>query len=171
MASMASPESGHIVFPFRDPIVDYNSRQLRRQGLARIDEASFSRRHCLTVLVSGIVLFTAAYDLLSSTLFLTCLALCSCPMELFHSANLAMKMTTSVGTVIGQFLCGCLADRVGRKSMSVILSILLILLTLLQTLADSSPAVSILDILVLWRMLMGIPVGGAYPISPVIAAE
>lgn len=43
--------------------------------------------------------------------------------------------------------------------------------TLVQALAGSGPAVNIIGVIAFWRFIMGIGVGGDYPLSAVITSE
>ena len=43
--------------------------------------------------------------------------------------------------------------------------------TFVQALAGSGPGVNIIGVLVVWRFIMGVGVGGDYPLSAVIASE
>ena len=76
------------------------------------------------------------------------------------SSDTAIKVATSGGTVIGQVGFGILADIVGRKKMYGLELILIIFATLAQSLAASSQAISITGVIIFWRVLMGIGIGG-----------
>jgi PHS family inorganic phosphate transporter-like MFS transporter len=78
---------------------------------------------------------------------------------------------TIEGTVIGQFGFGILADIVGRKKMYGLELILIIVATLAQSLSSSSPGMNIVGVLIFWRVLMGIGIGGDYPLSSIITSE
>ena len=43
--------------------------------------------------------------------------------------------------------------------------------TFAQALAGSGPGVNIIGVLIVWRFIMGVGVGGDYPLSAVIASE
>lgn len=83
----------------------------------------------------------------------------------------AIKVSTSAGTVIGQLGFGALADIVGRKKMYGLELILMIVAVLAQSLSSSSPAMSIVGVIIFWRVLMGIGIGGDYPLSSIITSE
>lgn len=84
----------------------------------------------------------------------------SSPGVIPESADTSIKVATSAGTVVGQLGFGFLADVVGRKKMYGLELILIIFATLAQSLTADSPAVSIVGVLVFWRVLMGIGIGG-----------
>lgn len=83
----------------------------------------------------------------------------------------AIKVSTSAGTVIGQLGFGALADIVGRKKMYGLELILMIVAVLAQSLSSASPAMSIVGVIIFWRVLMGIGIGGDYPLSSIITSE
>ena len=77
-----------------------------------------------------------------------------------ESADTAIKVATAGGTVIGQVGFGWLADMVGRKRMYGLELIIIIFATLAQSLSANSPAITIVGIIIFWRVLMGIGIGG-----------
>lgn len=87
------------------------------------------------------------------------------------NSDTAIKVATSGGTVLGQVGFGILADLVGRKRMYGIELILIIFTTLAQSLSSASPAISVVGLLIFWRVLMGIGIGGDYPLSSIITSE
>ncbi|KIW23835.1 phosphate:H+ symporter [Cladophialophora immunda] len=82
-----------------------------------------------------------------------------------------IKVMTSVGTVIGQLFFGFLADRVGRKRMYGYELLIIGLATLGQCITGPSSAIGITGLLVFWRILMGIGIGGDYPLANIITSE
>lgn len=60
---------------------------------------------------------------------------------------------------------------VGRKRMYGLELILIIFATLAQSLSAPSPAISIVGLIIFWRVLMGIGIGGDYPLSSIITSE
>jgi MFS transporter, PHS family, inorganic phosphate transporter len=49
--------------------------------------------------------------------------------------------------------------------------ILIIFATLAQALSSDSPSMSIVGTIIFWRVLMGIGIGGDYPLSSIITSE
>jgi PHS family inorganic phosphate transporter-like MFS transporter len=70
------------------------------------------------------------------------------------NSDTAIKVATSGGTVLGQLFFGYLADVVGRKRMYGLELIIIIFSTLAQALSSSSQAVSIVGLIIFWRVLM-----------------
>lgn len=91
--------------------------------------------------------------------------------KLNTNQDLGLKVATPVGTLVGQLLFGWLADHVGRKRMYGVELILMIIATFGQTVSGSGHAVNILGVLIVWRFLMGIGIGGDYPLSAIISSE
>jgi len=87
------------------------------------------------------------------------------------SSDTAIKLATSAGTVIGQVGFGILADIVGRKRMYGLELIIIIFATLAQALASNSPSIDIIGVIIFWRVLMGVGIGGDYPLSSIITSE
>ncbi|PPJ54543.1 hypothetical protein CBER1_02469 [Cercospora berteroae] len=159
-------------------IQDPNER--RRLALAEIDKAPFGWYHVRAIAVAGIGFFTDAYDIFAIGIVTTMLGMVyyqdpSIPASLQGrlpvSSDTAIKVATSGGTVIGQLGFGFLADVVGRKKMYGLELILIIFATLAQALSAHSPAIEIVGVIIFWRVLMGIGIGGDYPLSSVITSE
>lgn len=70
------------------------------------------------------------------------------------NSDTAIKVATSGGTVLGQLGFGYLADVLGRKRMYGLELILIIFATLAQALSSPSPAISIVGLVIFWRVLM-----------------
>lgn len=149
----------------------------RRVALARIDEARFGWHHVRAVIVAGVGFFTDSYDIFAINLAVSMLGVVYWqgakhnPGKLPSSSDTAIKVATSGGTVIGQLFFGWLADRVGRKRMYGIELMIIIMATLAQSLSSASRAISITGLLIFWRVIMGIGIGGDYPLSSIITSE
>ncbi|KAG6879420.1 hypothetical protein C0992_002794 [Termitomyces sp. T32_za158] len=107
--------------------------------------------------------------------------------KLNTNQDLGVKVATPVGTLVGQLLFGWLADIVGRKRMCKsrlplgaqqtdilvdgIELCIIIVATFAQALSGGGHAVGIIGVLIVWRFLMGIGIGGDYPLSAVISSE
>lgn len=103
-------------------IQDPNER--RRLALAEIDRAPFGWYHVRACVVAGIGFFTDSYDIFAVGLLTTMLGIVYFPHNkgvMPTSSDTAIKVSTSAGTVVGQFGFGILADIVGRKKMVCIL--------------------------------------------------
>lgn len=70
------------------------------------------------------------------------------------NSDTAIKVSTSGGTVIGQLGFGYLADVVGRKKMYGLELMIIIVATLAQALSSNSPSMSIVGVIIFWRVIM-----------------
>ncbi len=143
-------------------IQDPNER--RRLALAEIDKAPFGWYHVRAIVVAGIGFFTDAYDIFAINLVTAMLGVVYWQDESLSSkkrghippnSDTAIKVATSGGTVLGQVGFGWLADVVGRKRMYGLELILIIFATLAQALSSDSRAISVVGLIIFWRVLMG----------------
>lgn len=87
------------------------------------------------------------------------------------TVNQVLKASTSAGIVIGQILFGWLADYLGRRKMYGVELGIILVATLNFALANPSQAVNSTALLTFHRVIMGIGIGGDYPLSSVITSE
>lgn len=156
-------------------IKDRHERQ--RLALAEIDKAPFGWYHVLTIVTTGIGFMTDSFDIFAINIAMSMIAYVyfgtsvegdgSIP----PATNTLIKVSTSVGTVIGQLFFGWIADVVGRKSIYGTELMIITAATVGQTLIGDSPACSFVGTLVFWRVVMGIGIGGDYPLSSIITSE
>ncbi|KAI7867945.1 phosphate:H+ symporter [Spinellus fusiger] len=173
---MVSPESlkEHAVATTTEEacVVDLSER--RRIALEEIDNAKFGWFHVRACIVSGIGFFTDAYDIFAINLVSTMIGYVYWADQAGktpYNVDTAIKVSCSVGTVIGQLLFGYLADRVGRKRMYGVELMIIIIGTIGQTLTGNGPSMSFWAAITFWRIIVGIGIGGDYPLSSVITAE
>ena len=77
-----------------------------------------------------------------------------------------------LGAIVGQLLFGALADLMGRRIIFIVTCSLVILGALLSAFAvDSTSSFGIFSQLALWRFVLGVGVGGEYPLSAAITSE
>ncbi|KAF9036152.1 phosphate transporter [Panaeolus papilionaceus] len=150
----------------------------RRAALAEVDNAKFSWFHAKVCIVAGVGFFTDAYDIFAINIASTMLGYVYGAVPdtgkgkaLNKQQDLGVKVATPVGTLVGQLLFGWLADVVGRKRMYGIELMIIIVATFAQALSGNAPAVHIIGVLVVWRFIMGVGIGGDYPLSAVISSE
>ncbi|KLO17236.1 phosphate permease [Schizopora paradoxa] len=154
--------------------VAYTLDQRRRAALAEVDNASFSWFHVKVALVASVGFFTDAYDIFAINIASTMLGYVYSShhgSSLASNLDLGVKIATPVGTLCGQLLFGWLADIVGRKRMYGIELMIIIIGCFAQTLAGEAHAVNVIAVIIVWRFIMGIGIGGDYPLSAVISSE
>ncbi|WVO19846.1 phosphate:H+ symporter [Cryptococcus decagattii] len=152
--------------------VSMSAGERRRAALAEIDEAKFSWFHAKACVVAGVGFFTDAYDIFSISIAATMIG------YVYHNGgsntsnqDLGIKVAHSIGTFFGQLAFGYLADHIGRKRMYGVELMVIIVGTLGQAVAGHAPGVNIYGVLIMWRFIMGIGIGGDYPVSSVITSE
>ncbi|KAF8640251.1 hypothetical protein AX16_010146 [Volvariella volvacea WC 439] len=154
----------------RNDVITLDER--RRAALAEVDNAKFSWFHFKVCIVAGVGFFTDAYDIFAINIASTMLGyVYGANGKLAPHQDLGVKVATPVGTLIGQLLFGWLADVVGRKRMYGVELMIIIIATFAQALSGTGHAVTIIGVLVVWRGLMGVGIGGDYPLSAVISSE
>jgi PHS family inorganic phosphate transporter-like MFS transporter len=152
-------------------VQDVNER--RRLALAEVDRAPFGWYHVRAIVVAGVGFFTDSYDIFTVSLLTLMLGVVYYPGvgAMPTSSDTAIKLATSAGTVIGQLGFGALADVVGRKRMYGLELIVIIFATLAQALSSNSPSMNIVGVIIFWRVLQGVGIGGDYPLSSIITSE
>nr|AFU55746.1 phosphate transporter [Boletus edulis] len=145
----------------------------RRAALAEIDNAPFSWFHVKVCLVAGVGFFTDAYDIFAISIAASMLNYVygGPTVTLSTWQSTGIKAATPVGNLFGQLIFGWLADVVGRKRMYGIELMIMIIATFGQALSGQAPAVGIVGVLIVWRFIMGVGIGGDYPLSAIISSE
>ncbi|KAI8619870.1 major facilitator superfamily domain-containing protein [Chytriomyces sp. MP71] len=83
-----------------------------------------------------------------------------------------LKASTNWGNLVGQIGFGVLGDKLGRKKMYGVELLIMIVCTIGSAFSASAiNGFSIIVILSLWRFILGIGIGGDYPMSAVITSE
>lgn len=143
----------------------------RRLALEEIDKAGFGWTQIKMILIAGVGFMTDSYDIFAINLGSTMMAYVYWAGTIPDSTTTLIKVSTSVGTVIGQVGFGFLGDYVGRKQVYGIELIIIICATIVQCCLGDSPAVNFVAIFVCCRIVMGIGIGGDYPLSSIISSE
>jgi MFS family permease len=130
--------------------------------IAALDDAPVGRFHVRAVVVSGMGFFTDAYDL-----FIIGIASALIAKDWqISSAMLALLNSTMLGAAfLGALAFGRFADLVGRKRVYWMVAAIMIVGSVGSALAPT------FWVLILFRFLLGIGVGGDYPVSAVLMSE
>jgi PHS family inorganic phosphate transporter-like MFS transporter len=130
--------------------------------IASLDEASLGRVHLRAVVASGVGFFTDAYDLfvigIASALITKDWGLSSGRLALLNSAMLGAAFAGAV--IFGRY-----ADKVGRKRVYWLVAAIMIVGALGSALSQS------FWMLIAFRFVLGVGVGGDYPVSAVMVSE
>lgn len=117
---------------------------------------------------------TDAYDIFAVNTVLPMVSLVYWDSEFMPKGTYtAMLCATLAGSMIGQVIFGVLGDLFGRKKMYGLLLVIVLWATLgLAASADGSyQSMSVAAWMFIWRFLMGIGIGGDYPLSAAITSE
>ncbi|KAI7889189.1 major facilitator superfamily domain-containing protein [Mucor mucedo] len=127
-----------------------------------------------TILTSGAGFFTDSYDVFIINLAMPMIGF------VYYSNNGnkvpaqtegIVKGMASVGTLIGQLTFGFMGDIFGRRIYGFELLIIIMGTINCATSASTVRGVSVLGFLGLWRLILGIGIGGDYPMSATITSE
>jgi MFS transporter, PHS family, inorganic phosphate transporter len=127
-----------------------------------LDDAPTSRFHHRAVVISGMGFFTDAYDLFVIGTVAAILKV------QWHLSTIETSWVTGaaiLGAFVGAFVFGRIADVVGRKKIYITVAVIMVLGALASSLAPS------LLFLVFSRFLLGLGIGGDYPVSAVLMSE
>jgi MFS family permease len=127
-----------------------------------LDEAPTSRFHRRAVIASGVGFFTDAYDLFVIS---TVATLVKTQWHLSTTQTSWVLGSAILGAFVGALLFGRLADIWGRKSVYGLVAVLMIVGAVLSAVAPGFLW------LVLARFLLGLGIGGDYPVSAVLMSE
>ena len=127
-----------------------------------LDEAPRSAFHRRAVLVSGMGFFTDAYDLF---VIATVAALVKTEWHLGTTGTSWVTGSAILGAFVGAFVFGRIADHLGRKRVYVLVAAIMILGAVGSALAPGFAW------LVVARFVLGLGIGGDYPVSAVLMSE
>lgn len=135
---------------------------IHNEAFQSLDNADLNRKHWLTVFTAGMGFFTDAYDLFiigTVTVILT---------PIFNLSTNQISLLNSISllaSVVGAIGFGKLMDRIGRKRMYGVEVAILVIGALLSALSWNFTS------LMIFRVIVGLGVGGDYATSAVITAE
>ncbi|KAL4155291.1 hypothetical protein PRNP1_007402 [Phytophthora ramorum] len=147
----------------------------RFDALSALDNAKFSKAHVKAILVAGSGFFVDSYDNFVIGLMVPMIAY-----EYFDKSSLTtradgwVKAASSYGNAVGQISFAILGDILGRKRIYGIELMVLIAGALLCAFASwpvNGEGNNLLIMLSIWRFVLGVGIGGDYPVSAVITSE
>ncbi|ORX52474.1 MFS general substrate transporter [Hesseltinella vesiculosa] len=127
-----------------------------------------------TILTAGAGFFTDSYDVFIINLVTPMLGYvyyAEHNNKMPSNIEGVIKGMSSVGTFIGQLLFGFMGDIFGRKIYGFELMIIIIGTINCATSSSAIRGVSAIGFLGLWRLILGIGIGGDYPMSATITSE
>jgi len=127
-----------------------------------LDDAPTSRFHRRAVLISGMGFFTDAYDLF---VIGTVAAMVKTQWNLSTDQTSWVTGAAILGAFIGAFVFGRLADVVGRKVVYTTVAVIMVVGALASAFAPN------FLFLIIARLVLGLGIGGDYPVSAVLMSE
>jgi MFS transporter, PHS family, inorganic phosphate transporter len=127
-----------------------------------LNEAPTSKFHRRAVLISGMGFFTDAYDLF---VIATVAALVKTQWHLSTTQVSWVTGSAILAAFFGAMIFGRIADVVGRKSIYICVALIMIVGALASALSTG------FWMLVLARFVLGLGIGGDYPVSAVLMSE
>ena len=127
-----------------------------------LDEAPTSRFHRRAVVISGMGFFTDAYDLF---VIGTVAAILKTQWNLSTLQTSWVTGAAILGAFLGAFVFGRVADVLGRKTVYTAVAVIMVLGALASAVAPN------LVVLIAARFVLGLGIGGDYPVSAVLMSE
>ena len=149
-----------IIDNSNSPLTETNSTPRTVSQL--LDDAPTSRFHRRAVLISGMGFFTDAYDLF---VIGTVAALVKVQWNLSTTQTSWVTGAAILGAFIGAFIFGRIADVFGRKVIYIMVAAIMIFGAVASALAPN------FLLLVIARLILGLGIGGDYPVSAVLMSE
>lgn len=143
----------------------------RRLALEEIDKAGFGWTQVKMIMIGGVGFLTDSYDIFAINLSSAMLNYVFWAGDIPDSTQTLIKVSTSVGAVIGQVSFGMMGDLLGRKKIYGLELTIMIVATIMQCTLGESPAVNFVAIFSFYRIVLGMGIGGDYPMSSIISAE
>ncbi len=142
-----------------------------RRILNALDTSRVQRFHFRTIVVAGMGFFTDAYDLFVISLVVPIL------IALFDGGHLnegqigLLASSALMGAAAGQLLFGWLGDRLGRRRVYGVTLSVMAIGAIGSALSTPIGGLSTIGVLTIWRFVLGVGVGGDYPLSATIMSE
>ncbi len=129
---------------------------------AVLDESPTGSFHHRVVVVSGVGFFTDAYDLFVIS---TVAVLVAAQWHLSTAETSWVTGSAILGAFVGALVFGRIADLIGRKRVYALVAIVMIVGAVASAVAPN------VGVLVAARLLLGLGIGGDYPVSAVLMSE
>ena len=147
---------------FTNPVPLGESRMSPRTVSQMLDDAPTSRFHRQAVLISGMGFFTDAYDLF---VIGTVATMVKTQWNLSTTQTSWVTGAAILGAFVGAFVFGRLADVFGRKVVYTSVAAIMVVGALGSALAPN------FLVLIIARLVLGLGIGGDYPVSAVLVSE
>jgi len=139
-----------------------DNRSSAKSLLAALDDSGLSRFHLKAMITSGMGFFTDAYDLFIIGVALAILT----PLWHLNALEISLLGSTSlIAAALGSIIFGRLADHFGRKFVYGYELIVLAVGAIASALAPN------VILLLIFRFILGLGIGGDYPVSATLMSE
>ena len=142
--------------------------------LSALDIARTQFYHFKAIIITGMGLFTDAYDLFSIPLIMLLIGRIYYEKHEYVTPHVVVSIMVAIallGTVIGQLVFGRLGDLVGRRRVYGIALMIMALSSIGCGFSICTTRSCVLVSLGLFRFILGFGVGGDYPLSATIMSE
>jgi len=148
------------------------SKKEPQDTFEQLDQTKFGWLHVRAILVAGIGFFCDAYDLFVINLVVPMISFAYYDGHTPAIDETFMKGAAVIGTFIGQLVFGVLGDVFGRKAAYGVSLGLMIVGAITSAMSSSTVrGMNVVVMLSIWRFVLGIGIGGDYPLSAVITSE
>ncbi|KAG0326861.1 Inorganic phosphate transporter pho84 [Dissophora globulifera] len=156
--------------------LEMSNQPTTKVALANLEEQqSWNWFTIRTLITSGTGFFTDAYDVFIINLVVPMLGYVYFKETNGHmpaGTEGALKGIASFGTLVGQLTFGYLGDALGRKKIYGFELMIIILGTFCCAMAGSNAkGSSVIQYLTFWRFVLGVGIGGDYPMSATVTSE
>ena len=136
------------------------------------EDPSHYRSHFIfRTLVSGVGFLMDAYNLFLLSLVLVTLAQASRYAAQSHADQALLTSCVLAGSILGQLAFGVIADYLGRRRSFIATLSLLIVGAGLSAAAFEAPPLRIYHCLAITLFVLGVGIGGEYPLSATVSSE
>jgi PHS family inorganic phosphate transporter-like MFS transporter len=162
---------------------------VKSQVLAALDGQRVSWFHFKAIIIAGMGFFNDSYDLftiglltkLIGRIYYTprCPMNTICPKSFYGkkpgalpiNQNSAITAVALCGTLVGQIFFGWLGDKIGRKTAYGVTLVTMVVFGVGQAMSFGTTATAVVTTLCICRFMLGVGIGGDYPLSAVIMSE
>ncbi|KAF9194133.1 Inorganic phosphate transporter pho84 [Haplosporangium sp. Z 27] len=171
--SSSTYDEKHEEIPQSNSMVDMETKPVALAGLE--EQQSWNWFTIRTLITSGTGFFTDAYDVFIINLIVPMLGYVYFKENGGHipaGTEGALKGMASFGTLVGQLVFGYLGDAYGRQKIYGMELMIIILGTFCCAMAGSNAkGSSVIQYLTFWRFVLGVGIGGDYPMSATVTSE
>jgi MFS transporter, PHS family, inorganic phosphate transporter len=122
--------------------------------------------------ICGAGFFADSYDLYVINVVVDLMAQCGYIQPLSVTLKSTLKTMALIGNIVGQLGFGACADLIGRRTVFIITCSLVIIGAILSaSVQNTTGSFGIYYQLCLWRFILGVGIGGEYPLSAIITNE